>query len=290
MHQLCHPGIVGIVDLLQDESNYYVVLELCPHGDLFQYIVDSKSLKEQEARVFFQQLLEAVHFMHSKGIAHRDLKPENVLLDNSHHLKIADFGFSKAVSVGALTNTLCGSTNYASPELLSGKGYDPIKADVWACGVILYAMLTGRLPWTKSRPQDIREQIKSGDYETPTFLSDSSRDLIHRLICVDSQERITIEEALSHPWLMNSNKAPSKLQRGNATVSLKQMEIPIEPTPDDPRRKERFSDAVCPKEPVAKKRTVWMRPGTSRTEPTQSKKFQMTALRARIIGPAPHKP
>lgn len=198
-----HPNVVQLVDVLKDPNFFYVFLEFCPCGELFEYVVDRTKLKEHEAAVFFKQLLIGLQYIHSMNVAHRDMKPENILLDQFGRIKISDFGLSKCLDnqSNGLTKTPCGSPCYASPECISGHSYDPRKSDVWSCGVILYAITTGQLPWTKRNQSKMFQQIKRGEYQVPVYLSDNCADLIRRLMTVDNTKRITIEEALQHPFL-----------------------------------------------------------------------------------------
>ena len=147
--QLHHPGIVKLFDLLSDENNFYVIMEFCQSGELFQYIVDRGPLSEQDARPFVRQILECLEYIHRQNVTHRDLKPENLLLDQLGRVKLSDFGLSRFLGKDGLVETPCGSPCYASPECISGAPYDGKTTDVWSVGVILYAMLTGQLPWTK---------------------------------------------------------------------------------------------------------------------------------------------
>lgn len=202
--QLHHPGIVELYDLLKDENNYYVIMEFCPNGELFQYINDRTRLSEHEAKPFIRQILETLQYIHSMNISHRDLKPENLLISQTGMIKFSDFGLSSFIPSDGLLETPCGSPCYVSPECISGKPYDGKTTDVWSCGVILYAMLTGQLPWTKRNQTQLFAQIKRGEYQIPGFLSDKCRNFIRSLLTVDVSKRITIEEALNNEWLRST--------------------------------------------------------------------------------------
>ncbi|OHT04961.1 CAMK family protein kinase [Tritrichomonas foetus] len=199
--QLHHPGVVAIYDLLRDENNYYVIMEFCPNGELFQYIVDREHLSEQEARPFVRQVLETLKYIHDNGISHRDLKPENLLLDSMGKVKLSDFGLSRYIPANGLVDTPCGSPCYASPECISGNSYNGRTTDVWSIGVIIYAMLTGQLPWTKRNQAQLFAQIKRGEYSIPNFLSETCQSFVRGLMTVNVNDRLTIEQALDHPWL-----------------------------------------------------------------------------------------
>lgn len=199
--QMHHSGIVELYDLLKDNFNFYVIMEFCPNGELFQFIVDQGGIPEEEAKPFLREILEALNYVHQKGISHRDLKPENLLLDADGHIKLSDFGLSRYISKDGLVDTPCGSPCYASPECLSGQRYDGITTDVWSIGVIFYAMLTGQLPWTKRNQTQLFKQIRSGDYKVPKGLSEEATDLIKRMMDINYKTRITIPEIFEHPFL-----------------------------------------------------------------------------------------
>ena len=233
--QLHHPGIVELFDLLKDENNYYIIMEFCPNGELFQYIIDRTRLSENEAKPFIRQILETLQYIHSMNISHRDLKPENLLISQTGMIKFSDFGLSNFIPRSGLLETPCGSPCYASPECISGKPYDGKSTDVWSCGVILYAMTTGQLPWTKRNQTQLFAQIKRGEYEIPNFLSDKCRNFIKGLLTVDISKRLTIEEALNDEWLrstpvqyvsfFSNQKSPASKQIVPACITLRKVDI-----------------------------------------------------------------
>ncbi|KAJ7297334.1 hypothetical protein O6H91_Y063900 [Diphasiastrum complanatum] len=145
-----HPNVVRLHEVLASRMKIYIVLEFVTDGELFDKIVHQRKLKEHDSRRYFQQLIDAVDFCHSKGVYHRDLKPENLLLDSQGNLKISDFGLSALQQVDGLLHTTCGTPNYIAPEVLDDKGYDGAAADIWSCGVILYVLLAGRLPFDEA--------------------------------------------------------------------------------------------------------------------------------------------
>ena len=221
--QLHHPGLVSLIDIIKDENNYYVVMEFCPNGELFQYIVDRGRLAEEEAKPKIRMILDSVKYIHQLGITHRDLKPENILLDQYGQPKISDFGLSRFVGEGNLVSTPCGSPCYASPECISGSAYNGITSDVWSCGVVLFAMVTGQLPWTKRNQQQLFEQIRNGEYTVPSFLSKECTSLITGLMTVDTKKRLTIDEALNHPWLQSA-KVVEVVPTAASYVSMKKVD------------------------------------------------------------------
>ena len=221
--QLHHPGLVSLIDIIKDDDNYYVVMEFCPNGELFQYIVDRGHLTEEEAKPKIKMILESVDYIHQLGISHRDIKPENILLDQYGQPKLSDFGLSRFVGQDNLVSTPCGSPCYASPECISGSAYNGLTSDVWSCGVVLFAMVTGQLPWTKRNQQQLFDQIRNGDYSIPNSLSHECASIISGLMTVDIEDRLTIEEALQHPWLRNT-KCVETVATENTYVSMKRVD------------------------------------------------------------------
>ncbi|KAK8876105.1 hypothetical protein M9Y10_006291 [Tritrichomonas musculus] len=204
VHQLMHhPNVVQLIDVHKNDQYYFIFLEFCSEGELFDLVISKSKLTEDEAAIYFKQILIGLRYIHSLHVAHRDMKPENILLDQFGHVKISDFGLSKLLDEKSegLTKTPCGSPCYASPECISGKPYDGRKNDVWSCGVILYAITTGLLPWTKRNQKELFKQIQRGEYSIPSYLSENCSNLISRLLTVDNTKRITIDEALEHPFL-----------------------------------------------------------------------------------------
>jgi serine/threonine protein kinase len=228
---LHHPGIVAVADLLQDAHNYYLFMEFCPGGELFQYIVDRTKLRESEAKGLFVQVLTALSYVHSFHICHRDLKLENLLLDNTGRVKIGDFGLSR-LSQDGLVRTPCGSPCYVAPECLANRPYDGRISDIWSCGVILYAMVTGQLPWTKRNQSDLFAQIKRGEYTIPEHVSPVCCDLIRRLVTVDIDARISLEEARNHPFFADAARLV-EVSRPLPFLSLRQVDAVFRPDPWD---------------------------------------------------------
>lgn len=168
--------------------------------ELFDYIVQQGRMSEDEARRFFQQIISAVEYCHKHKIVHRDLKPENLLLDENLNVKIADFGLSNIMTDGNFLKTSCGSPNYAAPEVISGKLYAGPEVDVWSCGVILYVMLCGRLPFDDEFIPNLFKKISGGVYSIPPDLSPGSKHLLQRMLVVNPLNRITVHEIMEDPW------------------------------------------------------------------------------------------
>lgn len=231
-----HPRVVQLYDLYRDALNYYIFMEYCPNGELFQHIIANKKLSESDAQIFFKHILDGLLFIHSCGIAHRDLKPENILLDFEGHAKISDFGLSKYVGKGGLTSTCCGSPCYVAPEVISGNDYDPKQADMWSCGVILYAMVTGSLPWTRRNQAQLFQQIRRAQYRMPPYLSVSCQHLISMLLNPDPKVRFTAQEALNHEFMASTISQVVEWKEV-PFVSLRRLDRFFEKDPSDDRIK-----------------------------------------------------
>ena len=175
--------------------------------ELFDYIVNHGKLGEDRGRRFFQQIVCAVEYCHRHKIVHRDLKPENLLLDESLNVKIADFGLSNIMTDGNFLKTSCGSPNYAAPEVISGKLYAGPEVDVWSCGVILYVLLVGRLPFDDEYIPTLFKKIAAGQFYIPAYLSPGAARLIKKMLVVSPVQRITIADIRQDPWF-NVDLAP----------------------------------------------------------------------------------
>lgn len=171
-------------------------------GELFDHIVQHGRMSEAEARRFFQQMLCAVEYCHRHKIVHRDLKPENLLLDDNLNVKIADFGLSNIMTDGNFLKTSCGSPNYAAPEVIGGKLYAGPEVDVWSCGIILYVLLVGRLPFDDEHIPSLFAKIARGTYSIPPWMPSAAANLIKKMLVVNPVQRATIEEIRQDPWFI----------------------------------------------------------------------------------------
>ena len=230
LSMLDHPNIIKTYKISETPKKYYIIMEYCEGGELFDYIVEKERLDENESSIFFYQLINALDYIHSKGVAHRDLKPENLLLSQKKFIKIIDFGLSNffEVGVGGL-ETPCGSPSYASPEIIRGEVYDGFKIDVWASGIILYAMLCGYLPFDDDEEEEKEEEndrkyfsqsntnnkeeksednevlfqkILEGKIEFPNYLSETAIDLIKKMLVVEPEDRIEIKDIKKHKFYL----------------------------------------------------------------------------------------
>ncbi|THU87551.1 Pkinase-domain-containing protein [Dendrothele bispora CBS 962.96] len=206
MKLMNHPNILRIYDVYEGSKELFLVLEYVDGGELFDFLVNKGRLSPSKALVFFKQIIYGLNYAHTFSIIHRDLKPENILIAslNPPLLKIADWGMAAFAPPSLQLETSCGSPHYASPEIVNGEKYQGNSTDIWSCGVILYALLTGRLPFDDKNVKVLLNKVKSGKYEMPAWIDPLAKDLITRMLVVDSKRRITIPEILDHPWLRSN--------------------------------------------------------------------------------------
>ena len=200
--KLNHPNIIHVEKILEDSKNHYIIMEYCDNGELFEYIVKKDRLEQIEAAIFFYQMINGVEYLHKKGFVHRDLKPENLLLTKDKILKIIDFGLCHDFNGTNLLKSKCGSPSYAAPEILKGFPYDGFKTDIWCCGITLYAMLCGYLPFDGDDNQEIFRQIIECNPDFPPFLGDDSINLLIGLLNPDPKRRLTISQIKNHPFYL----------------------------------------------------------------------------------------
>uniref|UniRef100_A0A5B6Z1B9 non-specific serine/threonine protein kinase n=1 Tax=Davidia involucrata TaxID=16924 RepID=A0A5B6Z1B9_DAVIN len=220
MKLIRHPNIIRMCEVMASKTKIYIVLEFVTGGELFDKIARKGRLKEDEARKYFQQLINAVDYCHSRGVFHRDLKPENLLLDANGVLKVSDFGLSalpQQVREDGLLHTTCGTPNYVAPEVIGNKGYDGAKADLWSCGVILFVLMAGYLPFEESNLIALYKKIYKADFSCPPWFSSSAKKLIKRILDPNPLTRITIAEVIENEWFKKGYKPPTFEQ---ADVSL----------------------------------------------------------------------
>ncbi|KAM9362975.1 maternal embryonic leucine zipper kinase [Symphorus nematophorus] len=210
MKNLSHQHVCRLYHVIETSTQIFMVLEYCPGGELFDYIIAKDRLSEEETRVFFRQIVSALAYVHSQGYAHRDLKPENLLIDEDHNLKLIDFGLCAKPKggLGYELMTCCGSPAYAAPELIQGKAYIGSEADVWSMGVLLFALLCGYLPFDDDNCMVLYRKISRGKYDNPRWLSPGSILLLNQMMQVDPKRRVTVRQLLDHPWVMKDYNSP----------------------------------------------------------------------------------
>uniref|UniRef100_A0A0E0LNU5 non-specific serine/threonine protein kinase n=1 Tax=Oryza punctata TaxID=4537 RepID=A0A0E0LNU5_ORYPU len=224
---LKHPNVVRLHEVSASKTKIYMVLEYVNGGELFDKIALKGKLSEKEGRKLFQQLMDAVSYCHEKGVYHRDLKPENVLVDAKGNIKVSDFGLSALpqnqrvwnfllhqisrinslvskvrlqFQKDGLLHTTCGSPNYIAPEVLLNRGYDGSLSDIWSCGVILYVMLTGNLPFDDQNTVVLYQKILKGDARIPKWLSPGAQDVLRKILDPNPITRLDITGIRAHEW------------------------------------------------------------------------------------------
>ncbi|XP_016456216.1 CBL-interacting serine/threonine-protein kinase 8-like isoform X3 [Nicotiana tabacum] len=196
-----HPYVVRLHEVIATRTKIYIILEFITGGELFDKIVHHGRLSEAESRRYFQQLIDGVDYCHIKGVYHRDLKPENLLLDSQGDLKISDFGLSASPGEGVnILKTTCGTPNYVAPEVLSHKGYDGAVADIWSCGVILYVLMAGYLPFDEVDLTTLYAKIERAEFSCPSWFPVGAKSLISRILDPNPQTRIRIEDIRNDEW------------------------------------------------------------------------------------------
>lgn len=225
LRRLQHPNIVQLMETYEDREHVYLIIELVTGGELFDRIVEKGSYTEKDASDLIRQVLEAVDYMHDQGVVHRDLKPENLLYyspDEDSKIMISDFGLSKMEDSGIMA-TACGTPGYVAPEVLAQKPYGKA-VDVWSIGVIAYILLCGYPPFYDENDANLFAQILKGEFEfdSPYWdeISDSAKDFIRQLMCVDVEKRYTCKQALGHPWI-SGNAASDRNIHSSVSEQLK---------------------------------------------------------------------
>ncbi|KAF5182872.1 Cbl-interacting protein kinase [Thalictrum thalictroides] len=197
-----HPYIVQLYEVMATKTKIYFVVEYAKGGELFNKVAKGK-LKEDVARKYFQQLITAVDFCHSRGVYHRDLKPENLLLDENGNLKVSDFGLSalaESKRQDGLLHTTCGTPAYVAPEVINRKGYDGAKADIWSCGVVLFVLLAGYLPFHDSNLMELYRKIGKGEFKCPHWFPQEVRRLLSKILDPNPSTRISIAKIMESSW------------------------------------------------------------------------------------------
>ncbi|CAA2934788.1 CBL-interacting serine/threonine-protein kinase 23-like [Olea europaea var. sylvestris] len=211
MKLIRHPNVIRMYEVMASKTKIYIVMEFVTGGELFDKIASRGRLKEDEARKYFQQLINAVDYCHSRGVYHRDLKPENLLMDAKGVLKVLDFGLSavsQQVREDGLLHTSCGTPNYVAPEVINNKGYDGAKADLWSCGVILFVLMAGYLPFEESNLSALYKKINKAEFSCAPWFSSGAKKLIKRILDPNPSTRITISEVLENDWFKKGYQAP----------------------------------------------------------------------------------
>ena len=198
-----HNNIIKLYEVMETPQKIYLVMEYCDGGELFDYIVSKQHLSEKQACVFFQEIIDALTYLHSQNIVHRDVKPENILLESfgkTMTCKLIDFGISRTYTLDKLISTPCGTASYAPPEMHRGEEYYGLLSDVWSAGVLLYAMVFGYLPFCEEDEDTNIDNIIKGNYEIPEEASPLLRDFLSHILDIDPLTRYDLDQIKNHPW------------------------------------------------------------------------------------------
>ncbi|XP_062108226.1 CBL-interacting serine/threonine-protein kinase 7-like [Humulus lupulus] len=207
-----HPNIIKIHEVMATKTYIYLVMELADDGELFNKICGGRKLKVTKVWHYFQQLVSALRFCHQNGVAHRDVKPQNLFLDKAGNLKVSDFGLSALPDRirNGLLHTACGTPAYTAPEVLTRRGYDGARADAWSCGIILYHLLTEKLPFDDQNIAANLMKIKKRDYQFPASITGNTQKVITRLLDPNPKTRLALDELVQLPWFKKLIPTPSQ--------------------------------------------------------------------------------
>ncbi|KAH7688180.1 Non-specific serine/threonine protein kinase protein [Dioscorea alata] len=221
MKLLNHPHIVRIYEVIATKTKIYLIMEYASGGQLTDRMC--KGLTEREARRYFQQLIDAVDYCHSRGVYHRDLKPENLLLDSEGNLKVSDFGLSTLKKPGALLSTACGSPSYVAPEVITKKNYKGAAADVWSCGVVLFELLAGHLPFEDGSLTNLYRKITRAEYTCPSWFTPNQRKLIAWILNPSPRQRATITEIIGHEWFQVDYELSAEIEDEQESMKVENL-------------------------------------------------------------------
>ncbi|EEH54051.1 uncharacterized protein MICPUCDRAFT_5956, partial [Micromonas pusilla CCMP1545] len=203
LKRLTHESIIRLFDVVDGIDKMFVVMEYADGGSLLDHVRARKRLSERESARMFRQMCAGLMYCHANGVVHRDVKLENVLLDANANVKIIDFGLSAVLTPGRRLRVHCGSPSYAAPEIVARREYDGPPVDVWSAGVVLFAMVTGYLPFhaPKGEKQELCRKIMKGAFTTPESCARDFRDLVANILRVDPAKRATFAQVLESKWM-----------------------------------------------------------------------------------------
>ena len=216
--------------MMATKGKIFFTMEFVKGGELFNKISKHGRLSEDLSRRYFQQLISAVGYCHAHGVYHRDLKPENLLVDENGNLKVTDFGLSALtdqIRPDGLLHTLCGTPAYVAPEILSKKGYEGAKVDVWSCGIILFVLAAGFLPFNDPNVMNMYRKIYRGEYRCPRWMSPDLKRFVSRLLDINPETRITIDEILKDPWFVKGDVKNIKFHHDQDFDKVKEKGEPV---------------------------------------------------------------
>ena len=206
MYQLNHPHIIKLYSHFEDNDNFYLIMEYASKGQLYSIIRKHKKLSQIIAKQYMEEIISALQYLHTRNppIIHRDIKPENILIDHEGKCKLADFGWSNFDN-GRKNRDSCGGTpEYLAPEMINQCGHDK-SVDIWALGILLFEMLTGRIPFNYSQDRSqLYNSIKVLNISWTDDFPYLAKDLVSKILCINPNERLSLEEILNHQWFRNT--------------------------------------------------------------------------------------
>eukprot|EP00831_Metopus_contortus_P068058 TRINITY_DN6080_c0_g1_i1.p1 TRINITY_DN6080_c0_g1~~TRINITY_DN6080_c0_g1_i1.p1 ORF type:complete len:341 (-),score=44.17 TRINITY_DN6080_c0_g1_i1:63-1085(-) len=202
LKKIKHVNVIRLMEVFENTKQVFIVMEYAGSGDLLHFVKSKKFLSEKEARPIFRQIVYGLAHIHSRNVVHRDVKLDNILLDEDGGVKICDFGVSKIIDKSQLIFDQCGTPAYLAPEIILNKGYKGYTVDHWSLGVMLYAMLSGTVPFRAPNMKELHKLIIEGKFNYPVWISPKAQDLINGLIVTEPEERLSLPEVLGHPWLL----------------------------------------------------------------------------------------
>lgn len=206
LKMLRHPNVVKLLETFDTDKHHLIVMELCPGGDLLNYVRKRRKLNEKYAKFVFKQIMEGLAYLHDNGVVHRDIKLDNILLDGHGNIKIADFGVSRKVIDNEILFEQCGTPAYIAPEIVRELGYKGYPVDIWSAGVCLYAMLYGNVPFKANQMGDLNKMILDATIEYKDTVSEEARDLMQRMLQKNPNKRLTALESLNHKWFEDADE------------------------------------------------------------------------------------
>lgn len=221
MRSLEHPNVVSTHEVVMNEKFIFIVMDLAEVGDLLDFVIARQYLNEEMAQHFFYDLVAGMQYIHTNGYAHRDLKCENLLIDKNYNLKISDFGFSTQIS-HRRCDTYCGSLAYAAPEVIDGKPYIAVFSDIWSMGVVLYAMVIGKLPFTETELTTKKGSDKVLNLNFPHVISDECVSILYSILESCPAQRIQLDKIQQHRWMVrkkSSNAVRDELRFENEELT-----------------------------------------------------------------------
>lgn len=219
---LNHTNIVKLFEVFENNKYIFLVLEHVSQGDLLGFVKQKGKIDESTAKRIFAQVITGVKHCHQNNILHRDIKLDNILLDKNLSVKLCDFGVSRTMKDGQLINEQCGTPAYIAPEIINNKGYRDYFSDIWSLGIVLFAMLTGTVPFKAFNIEDLHKAIFSGKFTCPSYLTPECQNLIHAMLKLDPYSRITLDQIMNHEWLKAHSKNQNLLNKTEITETIVQ--------------------------------------------------------------------